>query len=298
MASNMQRQAVPLLNPMAPIVGTGYERIVPHASGRLITAEEDGEVIYSDSEWVEVKYKVAKVEVEKFVKTNQNTCFSQIPRVALGQKVKKGDILIDGPCMEQGELALGKNLLAAYMVYDGYNYEDAIIISERLVKEDVLTSIHIKEYVQDIRETKLGDEQVTRDIPNIGEYALRNLDEGGIVRIGANVNSQDILVGIIAPKGETELTAEEKLLRAIFGEYARDVRDNSLRLPHGDQGIVIGVQILDKVKGDKLNPGVLKQVKVWVATTQKISSVTTTDFMETRGNFKFFLKMPTGWNTY
>jgi DNA-directed RNA polymerase subunit beta len=274
MGSNMQRQSVPLLKPEAPIVGTGYERVVARSSGRVVIAEDDGEVTYADAAKIQVKYKTAgtaEFYLEKFTRTNQNTCFSQTCRVALGDKFQKGDVLVDGPAMDNGELALGRNLVAAYMHYEGFNYEDGIIISERLVKEDALTSIHIHEYIQDVRETKLGDEQITRDIPNVGEYALRNLDETGIVRIGAYVHSQDILVGIIAPKGETELTAEEKLLRAIFGEYARDVRDNSLRLPHGDNGIVIGVQILDKDSGDKLNPGVLKQVKVWVARTSKIS---------------------------
>jgi DNA-directed RNA polymerase subunit beta len=274
MASNMQRQAVPLVTTEAPIVGTGFERVVGASSGRTVIAEMDGEVIASDAKHITVRYSdKTKVdyEIEKFIKTNQNTCFSQKPVVVIGDKVKKGDLLIDGPSMDNGELALGKNLLAAYMTFDGMNYEDSIIISETLVAEDKLTSIHIKEYVQDVRETKLGNEQITRDIPNIGEYLLRNLDEAGVVRIGAAVNSQDILVGIIAPKGETELTAEEKLLRAIFGEYARDVRDNSLRMPHGDKGIVIGVQMLEKSKGDKLNPGVLRQVKVWVASTHKIA---------------------------
>lgn len=275
MASNMQRQAVPLLDPQTPIVGTGYEKVVAEASGRLITAEKDGVVLESESGKLVMKYdgekKPTTYLIDKFIKTNQNTCFSQTVKVLKGQRVEKGEVLVDGPSMNQGELALGRNLTAAVMVFDGYNYEDGIIISERLVREDILTSIHIKEYVQDIRETKLGDEQITRDIPNVGEHALRNLNDEGIVRIGASVSSQDILVGIIAPKGETELTAEEKLLRAIFGEYARDVRDNSLRLPHGDEGIVIGVQLLDKIKGDKLNPGVIKQVKVWVARTSKIS---------------------------
>jgi len=274
MAANMQRQAVPLLDPQAPIVGTGYERIVAESSGRMLLAEEDGEILEGDASRVLIKYKSGNTrtyEVEKFVRTNQNTSFSQISRVKTGEKFSKGDVLIDGPSMENGELALGRNLVAAFMHYEGFNYEDGMVISERLVKDDVLTSVHIHEYIQDIRETKLGDEQITRDIPNVGEYTLRNLDESGIVRIGAYVHSQDILVGIIAPKGETELTAEEKLLRAIFGEYARDVRDNSLRLPHGDNGIVIGVQVLDKDSGDKLNPGVLKQVKVWVARTSKIS---------------------------
>lgn len=274
MASNMQRQAVPLLKPVAPIVGTGYERVVADTSGRNVRAADDGEVIEADSKNLVVKYKkLGKVafELEKFIKTNQNTSFSQKLTITLGEKFKKGDLLIDGPSMDNGELALGRPLLAAYMVFEGYNFDDGIIISEKLVKEDALTSVHVKEYVQDIRETKLGNEQITRDIPNVGEFALRNLDDEGVVRVGASVASGDILVGIIAPKGETELTAEEKLLRAIFGEYARDVRDNSLRLPHGDKGIVIGVQLLDKTKGDKLNPGVLRQVKVWVARTQKIS---------------------------
>lgn len=275
MASNMQRQAVPLLHPQTPIVGTGYEKVVAEASGRLISADKDGVVLESESGKLTIKYdgekKPTTYLIDKFIKTNQNTCFSQTVKVLKGQKVEKGEVLVDGPSMSDGELALGRNLTAAVMVFDGYNYEDGIIISERLVREDILTSIHIKEYVQDIRETKLGDEQITRDIPNVGEHALRNLNDEGIVRIGASVSSQDILVGIIAPKGETELTAEEKLLRAIFGEYARDVRDNSLRLPHGDEGIVIGVQLLDKIKGDKLNPGVIKQVKVWVARTSKIS---------------------------
>lgn len=274
MASNMQRQAVPLVFPKAPIVGTGMERTVAEASRRCVIAEKDGEIVEADARTIKVKYKDGKqdvYDVDKFIRTNQNTTFSQTVNVVTGQKVKKGDVLVDGPCMENGELALGRNLTAAFMIYEGYNYEDGIIISERLVKEDLLTSIHIKEYIQDIRDTKLGKEQITADIPNVGEYLLRNLDESGIVRVGASVSSKDILVGIVAPKGEVELTAEEKLLRAIFGEYARDVRDNSLKMPHGDKGIVIGVQVLDKDKGDKLNPGVLKQVKVWVARTQKIS---------------------------
>ncbi|MBD3280528.1 DNA-directed RNA polymerase subunit beta [Candidatus Dojkabacteria bacterium] len=273
MASNMQRQAVPLLKPESAIVGTGYERIIANASGRLILAEEDGEVLEADAVKLIVRYKDAgkvEYEAEKYIRTNQNTSFSQRILVRTGDKFKKGEILVDGPSMDNGELALGKNVLAAFMSYEGYNYDDGIVVSERLVKDDVFTSIHIKEYIQDIRETKLGDEQITRDIPNVGDYALRNLDDRGIVRIGASVEAQDILVGIIAPKGESELTAEEKLLRAIFGEYARDVRDNSLRVPHGDKGIVIGVQVLSKNDGDKLNPGVLKQVKVWVAKTSKI----------------------------
>lgn len=277
MASNMQRQAVPLVIPGSPIVGTGMEETVAKASGYGIYADYDGTISAVDSSFVELTYKEGgknkKVAytLDKYSRSNQNTCFDQHVVVNLGQKVKKGELLADGASMDKGELALGQNILIAYMFYEGFNYEDGIVISEKLVKDDSLTSIHIKEYTQDIRDTKLGPELITRDIPNVSEYALRNLDEGGIVRIGAKVGPQDILVGIIAPKGESELSAEEKLLRAIFGEYARDVRDNSMQLPHGDGGVVVNVQVLDKAKGDKLNPGVLKQVKVWVAKTHKIS---------------------------
>ncbi|GAB4285571.1 MAG: hypothetical protein Kow0081_3440 [Candidatus Dojkabacteria bacterium] len=272
-----QNQAVPLLKAESPVVGTGFEKLVAKASGRTVYAEEDGVVTYADAKRVIVEYGSGKnvreqeYVVEKFTRTNQNTCFSQKTVVSTGEKLKKGDIIIDGPCTEAGELALGVNINVAYMVWDGYNFEDGIVISDRLVKDDTLTSIHIHEYSQEIRETKLGNEIITRDIPGVGERALRNLDEDGVVRIGASVGPRDILIGIIAPKGETELTAEEKLLRAIFGEYARDVRDNSLRMPYGESGVVIGVQILDRNEGAKLNPGVLKQVKVWVAKTHKIS---------------------------
>ncbi|MCA9381096.1 DNA-directed RNA polymerase subunit beta [Candidatus Dojkabacteria bacterium] len=272
-----QNQAVPLVMNESPIVGTGFEKAAAKASGRTVFAEEDGVVLEADSARVLVEYGTGKdkrrqeYEVEKFIRTNQNTSFSQRTVVLPDEKVKKGDILIDGPCTDQGELALGVNLRAAYMVWDGFNYEDGIVINEKLVKNDALTSIHIHEYTQEVRETKLGNELITSDIPGVGEKALRNLDEQGVVRIGANVDSNDILVGIIAPKGETELTAEEKLLRAIFGEYARDVRDNSLRMPYGEEGVVVGVQVLERSKGAKLNPGVLKQVKVWVARTHKIS---------------------------
>jgi len=269
-----QGQAIPLIKNEATIVGTGFEKEAARASGRSIYAEEDGTVIASDSNKVSVSYgknNIQEYDIEKFVRTNQNTSFSQTPLVLPGQKVKKGDILIDGPCTKNGELALGANLRVAYIVYEGYNYEDGIVLSEKVVKEDKLTSVHIQEYVQEIRETKLGNEIITRDIPGVGEWALRNLDEDGVVRIGASIASNDILIGIIAPKGEAELTAEEKLLRAIFGEYARDVRDNSLRMPYGEHGVVIGVQILDREHGAKLNAGVLKQVKVWVAKTHRIS---------------------------
>ncbi|MCA9379297.1 DNA-directed RNA polymerase subunit beta, partial [Candidatus Dojkabacteria bacterium] len=276
--SKTQTQAVPLLNPQPPIVGTGFETIAAKASGRSIYAEADGVVKYADAARVEIDYSpkggkkyIKGYDVETYVRTNQSTSFSQTVAVKKGDKLQSGDIVINGPCTNNGEIALGANLRTAYVFYDGWNYEDGIVISERLVKEDILTSVHIYEYAQEIRETKLGDEIITRDIPNVGEFALRNLDESGIVAIGASVKPNDILVGIIAPKGETELTAEEKLLRAIFGDYARDVRDNSLRLPHGDHGVVINVQILDKADGAKLNPGVIKQVKVWVAKTHKIS---------------------------
>jgi DNA-directed RNA polymerase subunit beta len=272
-----QNQAVPLLNAQAPIIGTGFEKQAAKASGRTIYAEEDGVVLEADGRKVVVQYGTGKksekrrYEVEKFTRTNQNTCFTQNLLVMPGQEVKAGDVLIDGPCTDAGELSLGVNLRAAYMVWDGFNYEDGMVINERLVKDDTLTSIHIHEYNQEVRETKLGNEIVTRDIPSVGERALRHLDDEGVVRIGASVEAGDILVGIIAPKGETELTAEEKLLRAIFGEYARDVRDNSLKMPHGEEGVVVDVQVLDREKGAKLNPGVLKEVKVWVARTHKIS---------------------------
>lgn len=272
-----QNQAVPLLRSEAPIIGTGFEEMAIKASGRCIYAENPGVVIESDASQVLVEYTEGKkkykkqYQVDKFIRTNQNTSFSQVVRVTVGEKFETGAILIDAPCSDNGELSLGVNLRAAYVTMDGMNYEDGIVLSERLVKEDRLASIHIHEYAQDIRETKLGNELITRDIPNVGEFALRSLDEEGIVRIGAYVKPRDILVGIIAPKGETELSAEEKLLRAIFGDYARDVRDNSLRVPYGEHGIVIGVQILDKGKGDKLDPGVLKRVKVWVAKTHNIS---------------------------
>lgn len=278
LASKMLTQAIPLLKPEAPVVGTGFEKDAVRATGRTVFAEGDGKVLFADSEKVSVEYssgslkgKTVNYFVQKFIRTNQDSCFSQVPRVVLGQKVNSGDVLIDGPASNFGELALGVNLRTAYLVYDGYNFEDGVVISERLVKEDILTSVHIQEYVQEIRDTKLGEELITRDIPSVGEYALRNLDETGLVRIGAFVESNDILVGIIAPKGESELTAEEKLLRAIFGDYSRDVRDNSLRMPHGDKGVVIGTQILTSEDGAKLNSGVLRQVKVWVARTHKIS---------------------------
>lgn len=275
MGSNMQKQSVPLVKSESPIVGTGYGEAVGKQSGWAVYSEGDGKVTTVDAEQVKVRYTGKKTDtiypVESFIATNQDTCFTQKPAVDVGQTVKKGDLLVDGPSMQNGELALGTNILAAYMIFDGYVYEDGFLISERLVSDDVLTSIHIKKYEQTIQETELGAEVLTNDIPNVSERALRNLDEQGIVRIGSRVQSQDILVGTIAPRGEKELTSEERLLRAIFGEQARDVRDNSLKVPHGQGGVVINTQMLSVEEGDKLPAGVLKQVNVWVAQTKKVS---------------------------
>ncbi len=274
MGSNMQGQAVPLVIPQSPVVGTGVESEVASAMGWVIKAKNEGEVTFADGNKVVVKtgektndtYKVSK-----FYRTNPNgACYSQKTVAKVGQKVKKGDLLIDGPASDNGELALGTNLKIAYMHFDGYGYEDAIIISERLVREDALSSIHIGEYECELVDTKLGPEEITRDIPNVGEADLANLDETGIVVIGAEVGPGDILVGKIAPKGETELSAEERLLRAIFGEKAREVRDTSLRMPHGEHGTVIGINVLDKSAGDELPPGTNKLIQVKVAQFRKI----------------------------
>ncbi len=273
MGTNMQRQAVPCITPDAPLVGTGVERVAAENSGYVALAEEDGEVTAVDSDHVEITGKKGTVytyQLNKFIRSNASSCINQRPLVTLGQKVKKGDPLCDGPSTAGGELALGQNVLVAYMVWDGYNYEDAIIISERLVQKDRYTSIHIEDYVTDIRETKLGPEVVTSDIPNVSEEKLKNLDSEGIVRVGAEVHSGDILVGKITPKGETELTPEERLLRAIFGEKARDVRDSSLYLEHGEHGKVINVRVFSTEEGSKLQPGVNKQVQVTIADMRKI----------------------------
>ncbi|RJR16278.1 DNA-directed RNA polymerase subunit beta [Candidatus Microgenomates bacterium] len=273
MGTHMQCQAVPLLVPESPTVGTGMEDAVSASMGRVIAAEFDGTVSYVDANKVVVKGSGKQEKtytIEKFKRSAQSTCYSQKPLVSLGQKVKKGDLLIDGPASQNGELALGQNLLIAYMSYHGLGYEDAIVISDRLVREDVLTSINIEEHEATVVDTKLGPEETTRDIPNVGEEALRNLDEEGIVVIGAEVGPNDILVGKIAPKGETELTAEERLLRAIFGEKAREVRDTSLRMPHGERGTVIEVKILDREQGDELEPGVNKKIIVKVAQIRKV----------------------------
>ncbi len=274
MGSNMQCQAVPLVSPSAPLVGTGMEEIVASAMGGVIRSEVDGVVDYADSERVEIRSDKGEKMVfyaTKFKRTSQSTCYNQNVVVNAGQKIKKGDLLIDGPSADNGELALGQNLIVAYCSFEGYGFEDAILISDKLLRQDSLTSIHIKEYQADLVETKLGSEELTRDIPNTPENELANLAEDGVVVVGAEVGPNDILVGKIAPKGEQELTSEERLLRAIFGEKAREVRDTSLRIPHGEGGIVVDVNILDKEKGDELGPGVIKTVIVKVAQTRKIA---------------------------
>jgi len=269
MGSNMQRQAVPLLKTDPPLVGTGMERRAAIDTGDVVLADEAGEVTYVDAERVTVGRQ--DYLLEKFMRSNQGTIIHQKPRVTLGQRVKRGDLLADGSSTSGGELALGKNVLVAFMSWEGYNFEDAIIISERLVKDDELSSIHIEEYEIDARTTKLGDEEITRDIPNRSEESLRNLDDRGIVRIGAEVGSGDLLVGKVTPKGETELTAEEKLIRAIFKEKAREVRDTSLKVPHGEGGVVIDVKTFARENDDDLPPGVNDLVRVYVAKKRKIA---------------------------
>ena len=291
MGANMQCQAVPLVLPESPIVGTGMEGAIAEGMRRFTRALHDGEITYVDADRIEVKLStkigdnmnnyedIDIVEsgtkeiyyLTKFRRTANSTCYNQRVLAEVGQRVKKGDLLADGPSIEKGELALGRNLVIAYASFEGYGFEDAILISDRLVKDDLLTSIHIEEYEADVVDTKLGAEELTRDIPNVAETDLANLAEDGIVVIGAEVGPNDILVGKIAPKGETELTAEERLLRAIFGEKAREVRDTSLRVPHGERGIVVDVSILDRDKGDELGPGVLQRVIVKVAQIRKIT---------------------------
>lgn len=293
MGTHMQCQAVPLLKPSSPIVGTGMEAQVASAMGRTVRARYAGTVEYADAkkvvivldakeleraksesaehEFVHIEGKKEIYEVQKFFRTGQSTCYSQRPAVSVGQKIKVGDLVLDGPAAQNGELALGQNLTIAYTSYEGLGYEDAIIISDRLVREDLLTSIHINEYECQVMDTKLGPEELTGDIPNVSDNERRNLNLDGIVAIGAEVSPNDILVGKIAPKGETELTAEERLLRAIFGEKAREVRDTSLRMPHGESGTVIDVKILDRDKGDELDPGVNKVVNIKVAQIRKVT---------------------------
>jgi len=274
MGSNMQRQAVPLLRPQAPVVGTGIESRVARDSGQMVLSESNGvvtsvtgrEIIVTDEEGEEHSHSVIK-----FSRTNQGTCFDQRPIANKGDVVEVGSVLADSSSTDHGELALGQNVLVAFMSWEGYNYEDAIIVSERLYRDDYFTSIHIEKHEMEARETKLGPEEITRDIPNVGETSLRDLDERGIIRVGADVGPGDILVGKVTPKGETELTAEEKLLRAIFGEKSRDVKDTSLRVPHGERGKVIEVKVLTRENKDDLSPGVNEAVRVWIAQTRKIS---------------------------
>ncbi|MGI2329595.1 DNA-directed RNA polymerase subunit beta [Planococcus sp. YIM B11945] len=281
MGANMQRQAVPLLNPEAPFVGTGMEHLAARDSGAAVIAKFEGIVESVEAKEIkvrrieeidgqEVKGDVTTYRLQKFVRSNQGTSYNQRPIVKVGDRVSKRDILADGPSMERGEMALGRNVLVAFMTWDGFNYEDAIIMSERLVKDDVYTSVHIEEYESDSRDTKLGPEEITRDIPNVGEDALRNLDDRGIIRVGAEVKDGDILVGKVTPKGVTELTAEERLLHAIFGEKAREVRDTSLRVPHGAGGIVLDVKIFNREDGDELPPGVNQLVRAYIVQKRKI----------------------------
>ncbi len=275
MGSNMQRQAVPLLITDAPIVGTGMEYTAAKDSGVVILAKNSGTVEYVDATKIKIRRDdgmgADEYKMLKFKRSNQGTCINQRPIVSKNEHVEAGEVIADGPSTDMGEVALGKNLLIGFMTWEGYNYEDAIILNERLIMEDALTSLHIEEYEAEARDTKLGPEEITRDIPNVGEDALKDLDEEGIVRIGAEVSSSDILVGKVTPKGETELTAEERLLRAIFGEKAREVRDTSLRVPHGEAGIVVDVKIFSRENGDELPPGVNKLVRCYIATKRKIS---------------------------
>ncbi len=274
MGSNMQRQAVPLLVPEAPLVGTGMEFKAAHDSGVVILAKESGVVDKVSGNEIVIKDEHGERHVyrlTKFARSNQGTCINQRPVVSAGQIIEKGDLLADGPSTEKGEIGLGRNALIGFMTWEGYNYEDAVLLSEKLVKEDIYTSIHIEEFESEARETKLGPEEITRDIPNISDDAIKDLDEGGIIRIGAEVRAGDILVGKVTPKGETELTAEERLLRAIFGEKAREVRDTSLRVPHGEGGIVVDVKIFTRENKDELSPGVNEMVRVYIAQKRKIS---------------------------
>ena len=273
MGANMQRQAVPLLNPHTPLVGTGMEYQAARDSGAAIVAKADGIVTYVDARKIVVEENDGprNYRLTKFAISNAGTCINHRPIIKTGDKVLKGQVLADGPSMELGELALGQNVLVGFMTWNGYNYEDAVIMSERLVKEDVYTSIHIEEYSIECRDTKLGPEEITRDIPNVGEEARKNLNSEGIIMIGAEVKEGDILVGKVTPKGQAELSAEEKLLLAIFGEKSREVKDNSLRVPHGGAGIVHDIKVFERKKGDELQPGVNKVVKVYIVQKRKIS---------------------------
>ena len=274
MGSNMQRQAVPLLVPEAPIVGTGMEYKAAHDSGVVLLSKHAGIVHSVAADQVTIKDdngELHQYKLTKFIRSNQGTCINQRPRVSQGERIEVGDLLADGPSTENGEIGLGRNALIGFMTWEGYNYEDAVLLSQRLVKEDMYTSIHIEEYESEARETKLGPEEITRDIPNVGDDAVKDLDEDGVIRIGAEVRSGDILVGKVTPKGETELTPEERLLRAIFGEKAREVRDTSLKVPHGEGGIIVDVKTFTRENKDELSPGVNKMVRVYIAQKRKIS---------------------------
>ena len=274
MGSNMQRQAVPLLKTEAPIVGTGMEAKAAEDSGVCVIARKEGVVEKATSREIVIKCKDGKKDhynIMKFARSNQGNCMNQRPIVKVGDKVKAGDVIADGPSTAGGEIALGKNALIGFMTWEGYNYEDAVLLSERLVQEDIYTSVHIEEYEAEARDTKLGQEEITRDLAGLGPDVLKDLDENGIIRIGAEVRAGDILVGKVTPKGETELTAEERLLRAIFGEKAREVRDTSLRVPHGAFGVVMDTKVFTRENGDELPPGVNKSVRVYIAQKRKIS---------------------------
>ena len=273
MGANMQRQAVPLIDPKAPLVGTGMEYQAAHDSGAAIIAQHDGKVTYADADKVEVRREDGSLDIykiSKFRRSNSGTAYNQRTLVKVGDLVEKGDFIADGPSMEKGEMALGQNPIVAYMTWEGYNFEDAVIMSERLVKDDVYTSVHLEEYESETRDTKLGPEEITREIPNVGEDALRQLDEMGIIRIGAEVKEGDILVGKVTPKGEKDLSAEERLLHAIFGDKSREVRDASLRVPHGADGVVRDVKIFTRANGDELQSGVNMLVRVYIAQKRKI----------------------------
>ena len=274
MGANMQRQAVPLMTTQAPIVATGIEHKCAVDSGVCILAEDSGTVTRVDAKYITVRYdggETKDYKLIKFARSNQGTCINQRPIVSAGQRVEKGDVMADGPSTSNGEISLGKNILVGYMNWEGYNYEDAILLNERLVMEDVFTSLHVEEYECDARDTKLGPEEITRDIPGVGEDALKYLDERGIIMVGAEVTAGDILVGKVTPKGETDLTAEERLLRAIFGEKAREVRDTSLKVPHGESGIIVDVKVFTRENGDEMSPGVNQVVRVYIAQKRKIS---------------------------
>ena len=272
MGSNMQRQAVPLMVTDSPIVGTGMEYKAAVDSGSVVLAKNAGTVKHVDADHIEIETEdgTDNYELIKFMGSNQGTCINQRPIVDLGQEVTKGQVIADGPATSNGEISLGKNALIGFMTWEGYNYEDAVLLNEKLIRDDVYTSIHIEEFELESRDTKLGPEEITRDIPNVGEDALANLDEEGIIHVGAEVKSGDILVGKVTPKGETERTAEERLLQAIFGEKAREVRDTSLRVPHGEYGIVLNVEVFTRANSDELSPGVNKVVRVYIAQKRKI----------------------------